>query len=242
MDWLRDHKQRTLALLGVRPGERVLDVGCGTGEDALQLAARVGAGGRVVGVDKDEAALVQARARATGMDPPVAFQAGDAQALAFADAVFDACRADCVFQHLEQPATALREMVRVVRRGGRIVVSEPDWETLVVDAADRALTRRILGFWCDRIVRNGWIGRALPGLFRAAGLTGLQVEPVTLVLNDLATANTVCPLARVAETAAAQGVLPREAAAAWVAGLEESSRAGAFFAAVTGFAGRGVVR
>ena len=68
-----------------------------------------------------------------------------------------------MFQHLEYPRQALRELVRVTRPDGRIVVFDTDWETLTVDADDIATTRAILQAKCD-LLRHGWIGRQLAGL------------------------------------------------------------------------------
>ena len=81
-----------------------------------------------------------------------------------------------MFQHLEAPPQALRELVRVTWSGGRIVVFDPDWETLIVDADDTTTTRAILQAKCD-LLRHGWIGRQLAGLMRGAGLGGIAVEP-----------------------------------------------------------------
>ena len=68
--------------------------------------------------------------------------------------------------HVDHPRLVLAEMIRVTRPGGRLVVLDPDFETLVFDAADRSVTRRIVNFVCDHIVRHGWMGRRRPALFR----------------------------------------------------------------------------
>lgn len=81
--------------------------------------------------------------------------------------------------HVENPRQTLAEMIRVARPGGRTVVLDPDFETLVIDAADRSLTRSILNFVCDSIARNGWIGRQRPALFRAVQLTDIAISADT---------------------------------------------------------------
>src|SRR5207237_10386211 len=85
--------------------------------------------------------------------------------------------------HLERPADALAEMYRVTRPGGRIVVADQDAETRILDLPDHALTRKILNYFCDSLP-NGRIGRALPRLFRPAGLTDLSVAAETAVITD----------------------------------------------------------
>jgi SAM-dependent methyltransferase len=162
------------------------------------------------------------------------FRVGDAHRLPFDGAAFDGCRADRTLQHVEDPRRALAELVRVARPGARVVVSEPDWETLVVDAPDRAATRRILNARCDRM-RHGWIGRRLPGLFLASGLRGVEVEATSLVVRDLATAERLVTLEASAARARDDGLISEAAAGAWVASLRAADAAGRFFAAGTLF-------
>jgi ubiquinone/menaquinone biosynthesis C-methylase UbiE len=233
----RPLRQRAHSVLNARSGDRILDVGCGTGEAAEELAALVGppeAGGLIVGIDKSETMLREARRRARGRDRPVRFELGDVYRLAFGDSSFDACRAERVFMHLERPERALAEMCRVARSGGRVVVAEPDYETQVVDAPDRVLTRKVLNHACDARL-NGWIGRQLPRLFRQAGLTDLVVSPTTVTETDLSRCVGVFDFYEIAGHAREAGVVSAAEAAAWLAHLEEASRAGHFFAALTSF-------
>ena len=95
--------------------------------------------------------VADANAQTLGLPRPVEFRVGDADALPFEDATFDACRADRVFHHLVDPAKALAEMTRVTRAGGRIAVSDTDYDSLVVEAVDRELTHRILQHHADRL-------------------------------------------------------------------------------------------
>ena len=84
MGFVPAYKRRTHAALGIRPGHSLLDVGCGTGDDALELARLAGPGGRAVGIDRSETVIAEARRRARRADLPAAFAVGDACALAFA--------------------------------------------------------------------------------------------------------------------------------------------------------------
>lgn len=234
----RAYRERALALLAPRLGERILEVGCGTGEMVAALARAVGPAGCVTGLDASGRMIEAARARTAGL--PVELATGDAHALGFPDASFDACRADRVFQHLEDPRGALAELVRVCRPGGRIVISEPDWDTVTVDVPDRALARKVLAFLCDS-VRHGWIGRKLPGLFRDAGLTGVTVEAGVLTLDSAELAEEALGTASAAVRAYEAGVLTVEETARWLALLDESSRTHRFFASLTGFTVRGAL-
>jgi SAM-dependent methyltransferase len=210
----------------------VLDVGCGAGDDLGSLAELVGPTGRVVGVDNSETMLREARERTQGL--PVECHIGDAHHLDFAPDTFDGCRAERVFQHLENPLQAFAELVRVARPGARVVVADPDWGTLVVDAMDRTLTRRILTFRCE-MTRNGWMGRQLPALARQCGLVEVTIHGATPVFTDWPQANQLLSLQSGAEQAATAGVISPIEAAAWIRDLEQRAAAGRFFSAITGF-------
>lgn len=241
----QQYKQMSFHLLEVRDGARLLDVGCGSGDDVRALAALVGGRGEVVGVDSSERMIEEARARAGRTGVPAAgadvggvatveFNVMDAHQLAFPDAAFDGCRSDRVLQHVEDPRRVLGELVRVARPGARIVVVEPDWETFVIDAADRQVTRRVLNHRCDD-VRHGWIGRQLPGLCHEAGLADVVVQPITLPSTSLAEIEHLGRLTVTVERAVAAGSISPEAGDAWLADLRERDAAGRFFSAITGF-------
>ncbi|MDQ6905554.1 MAG: methyltransferase domain-containing protein [Chloroflexota bacterium] len=234
METVRAWKERSFTMLAVAPGHHLLDVGCGLGGDAIMLAARVGAGGRVVGVDNSEQLIVAARERGAEASLPVEFRVGDLYALDFADAAFDGCRADRVFQHLDRPTAALHELMRVTKPGGRIVVGDPDWETLIFDAPQSVVTRTILNFACDSH-RNAWMGRQLYAQFRAAGLADVTVAADTLLFTDYSLADlTVALGTRVRQAQDAEAITEHEAAE-WLDALATAADAGRFFAAMTCF-------
>ena len=110
-------------LAGIGAGDRVLDLGCGTGIVARTAAARVGADGRVVAVDVNPAMLEHARGVAAAEGVSVEWHEADASAIPAADASFDAALAQQVLQFLDDPAGALAEMARVLVPGGRLGLS-----------------------------------------------------------------------------------------------------------------------
>ncbi len=235
---VRDYRERALALLAPAPGERLLEIGCGTGENALDLARRVLPGGTVAGIDASVTMISEARSNAAKAGLPIDLRVGDAHALDFPDGQFDAVAAERVLQHVGDPARAVAEMARVCRPGGRVVVSEPDWGTLTIDLPDGALTGRVLQALCAG-VRQAWIGRQLPRYFRQAGLMEIAVEPAVLVLESIAQAEHLLGLRTRALEAFQDGRLTAADVAAWIAALERAEKAGSSFTSLTGFTVRG---
>lgn len=118
--WSRLYIPTLLAQAGVDVGHRVLDVATGTGEAAILAASRVGASGRVVGIDVSRPML--ARATAKIAERPIAFLEMDAQALAFKDGTFDAVVCQLGLMFMPDAATALQEWTRVLRSHCRLAV------------------------------------------------------------------------------------------------------------------------
>ena len=171
-----------LSGLKLTGGETVLDLGCGLGDDTFEIARVVGNQGRAVGVDVSENMVAEARRRADHRRLNVEFEVGDAQVLRFEDASFDACRAERMLMHVPDAERALAEMVRVIRSGGRLSVLDFDWETQFVDSPYQETTRLITRSVCDSL-KNGWIGRRLPRLFKQHAMTDISVTPRTVMLT-----------------------------------------------------------
>lgn len=237
-DDLQQLKRRTYAALELQPGDRVLDVGCGTGEDVRAMAHLVGSEGWVVGVDSSVSLVDVATARTRGEELPCEFLVGEAEELDFRDGSFDACRAERVLQHVADPGRAVREMIRLLRPGGRMVCFEPDWDLQVFDAPDRELTRTICRFRSDQI-RSGWVGRELRRYFLAGGLINVQAVPVMGVVATLAIADAAMGLRQMLQEATRLGVLTEDEATRWWTSLVEADREGRFFAASAAFLATG---
>jgi SAM-dependent methyltransferase len=166
-------------LLGLGPGGRALEVCCGLGEDARRLAALVGPGGSVVGLDASRALLERARRAAPGLT----WVLGDAHQLPFEESSFDAARVERALQHVAAPERVLAGMVRVVRPGGVVLACEPDWGTLAL-SADRQDLVDALAVTAESSVAHPRLGRALPGLLLDAGLHGVEVAAEATVIRE----------------------------------------------------------
>jgi SAM-dependent methyltransferase len=227
LDKLRDdplyaaYKRRVIELLDPRPGGRYLDVGTGTGADALACAKRFAA--TVIGVDSSHVMIEEAKRR--GLTSAVV---ADAHALPFDTASFDGAWADRTFQHLADPVAALDETVRVIRPGGTLVIADPDLATQVVDIPDQELARRVLRWRADEGVRNGALAHQMHRLLDRAGLSDVRVEAVPIVVRDPTALDTALGLRDWARLAHERGRLEADAVAAWETALDDAAANGWF--------------
>ena len=228
------YKQKTYDLLHLHEGMSVLEVGCGTGEDAIALAKRVGSTGKVVAVDRSQAMLNQAIASAKDLLLPIEFVQVDAQHLPFAANTFAGARVDRTLQHIAHPDQVISEMARVVSNGGRIVAFEPDWETFVVNSDNYEVTRQLLNFWCDSFPSR-WVGRNLTKYFHRAGLIDIEISPETLVITGFDLADQIFDLVQTALKAQELGVVSQRESEEWLAQLRQFDRDEEFFCGFTAF-------
>ncbi len=224
------YKRQVLADLELQVGLTVLDVGCGPGTDLSDLADGVSATGTVIGVDHDPAMLAAAR-ELVGSRDGVELRLGDAHALPLGDGSIDRARVDRVLQHVDDPAQVVRELRRVCRPGALVALAEPDWETLAIDAADRATSRAFTRYTCDHVVRNAAVGRSLVRLAHGSGFSVRSVTPHPILFTDFPVADQILGLSRNAARAVEDGLLSPPAARGWLADLAEDG----FLACVTLF-------
>ncbi len=159
----------------LRGETHVLDLGCGPGQDAAAVSAE-----EAVGVDRSWAMCTRASLRVGRVCQ------GLAEQLPFADGAFGGCRADRVLVHLADPVRALHELLRVTRPGGRIVVADPDQETLVIEVPGvrRELADAVKALRRDIGYRHGRLATQLPALLASLGVVDISTAAFPLVLTD----------------------------------------------------------
>jgi SAM-dependent methyltransferase len=164
---------------GVRPGERVLDVACGTGVVTRLVVQRVGPTGSVAAIDVNAAMLEVARSLAPSTTPPIKWYETSAEAIPLEDESFDVVLCQLGLQFMTDRAAAAREMTRVVAPGGRILVSVPT-PTEFFDVLEHAFARHVpAGAPFVRMVFSLDDAGALERLFRDAGLRDVVVRRET---------------------------------------------------------------
>jgi SAM-dependent methyltransferase len=225
--------RRRAALDAVRPtaGEHGLDIGPGPGFTACELARRVGPGGRLATVDTNPTmlAMTQHRARSAGVAEWVEPHAGDASALPFPDGAFDFVVATQVYEYVPAIDLALAEAYRTLRPGGRLVVIDTDWDTLVVQTDDVALTGRIARAWGGHLAHRR-LPRQLRGLLRRAGFGVETVQALPILNTEYAPSGYSFGLiALIADYVRGREGLASADTAAWLADIERQGANGCFF-------------
>lgn len=227
-------RARTLAVLGARPGEHGLDVGCGPAFLAVELGREVGPGGHVVGIDESAEMLEAARARIAraGVSGQVEVRQGDAGQLDFPAGTFDFVTAVQVYLYVHDVARAIGEAARVLRPGGRLAVVDTDWDSCVWLTSDRDRHRRVMDARGSHFVQQHLPTR-LPGLLTRAGLALGHAEAIPLLeLSGGPDTFGGGLIQSIADVATRHGVLRAEADA-WKADLLERVSGGEYFFSLT---------
>jgi ubiquinone/menaquinone biosynthesis C-methylase UbiE len=224
-------RHAVLRAMALRTGERVVDVGSGPGYLAADMGAAVGPTGRICGIDISDSMIAMARARCVEQ-PWVELRVGDATQLPFADGEFDVAVSTQVCEYVSDASRALEELHRVLRPGGRALILDTDWDSMVWHTTDRGRMDRVLAAWNDHCV-DPYLPRTLaPTLTRLGFL--VQHRDVIPLFNPVYDANTYSYglIGLIGAFVVGRRGVTQEEVTAWAGDLRQLGEDGSYFFSV----------
>jgi arsenite methyltransferase len=220
-------RAKILGALALRPGQRVLDVGSGPGNQALEIASAVGSSGRVDGVDVAESAIEIARQRCSDLSN-VAFHLGKDSKLPFDNATFDVAMSSQVFEYLDDIPNALIELHRVLKPGGRALIHDTDWGAVLWHSTDPERMARVMKTW-DSHLADPHLPRSLGNKLTEAGFLNVRAEPIVQIELSYDPSSVSGILMQfIVGYVVSQG-MPQSEADAWAADLVALGSRGSYF-------------
>lgn len=228
---VKRQRRQIRELLGALEGEAVIDLGCGPGHLAAELAEDVGPRGRVIALDREPEMVGAAKAKAGRHNAQ--FVVADVTAVPVASGQLDRAVAVQVFEYVPDPEHALAELRRVLKPGGTAVVVDTDWRSAVWHADDRQRTDAVLRTW-ENHFEHPHLPTVMPRLARSAGFGSVEVVALSMVETEaegdtysMGMAATISRFVGRSEPALARG---------WRADIKAQSSRGEYFFSLNRFA------
>jgi ubiquinone/menaquinone biosynthesis C-methylase UbiE len=224
--------QEYLDAMAIDSAKSVLDLGCGTGVATRAIGRRPGFSGWVTGIDVSSHLITAATrlAKEEDVGSAVEFRVGDSHSLKLRDASFDSVVAHTLFSHLDDPRAVLREIVRIVKPGGKVGIFDGDYASLTFGTDDPAKGKADDEVIISAIVTNPRVMRQMPQLLREAGLQ--FIAAFSYVVADVGRADFWEPAIKsFVKLLPKAGAMTEAAAAEWVASMCRRSDEGTFFGA-----------
>jgi ubiquinone/menaquinone biosynthesis C-methylase UbiE len=217
-----------LDALSPRLGESALDIGCGPGFVSEELARAVGPAGAVYAMDNSDSAVMMTRRRCAKF-ANVQVQTAEATQLPYADAHFDLAVSTQVYEFIRDVQTALSELHRILRPGGRAAIIDTDWQTILWHTHHPDRMARVLKVW-DEHLAHPVLPRTLGPLLRQAGFSLLECRVIPYLDVTYKPENYSFHMAKTVRgfVRGRQGIT-REEAEDWAREFQELADVGAYF-------------
>jgi ubiquinone/menaquinone biosynthesis C-methylase UbiE len=235
---LKALRREYFQLFSAQPGERILDIGCGTAANSIALAKRLAGRCSILALDNSDSMLAIARNRIQQFtyQNSVHVQKMDAQRLDLPGDSFDSCMIIQVLEYAKDPIGMLREARRVLKPGGKVFVADTDWDTIVWNSSQKEKTRQIVELWSDHDA-DGWQGRKIPEYLKRAGFQNVKGRVFNIFEDRFDETNySYIVTDLIASYLIQSGKMPEPEVRDWVEDLKSKNRAGHFYFSVSRFA------
>ncbi len=231
---LTRRRQASFDALKPGPGDTILDVGCGNGLLTVELARAVGANGKVIGIDPSRDMLTAARARCASNDC-VEFVEGIADSIPLADGTADKAVSVQTFEYIDDVSGAVDDVLRCLKPGGRLVISDLHFGTFVWASDDRERMSKMIASWDHHFV-SGTLPERLPSLLKAKGHEIEAVVPFSMTDHELKPDGLAIMMMHLMKNyAVANDHVDETVAQAWFEEQEDLAKNGRFFFSLTQF-------
>ncbi|EGG25396.1 hypothetical protein DFA_03645 [Cavenderia fasciculata] len=227
-DQIIAHTRYSTRQLQLEPGMKVIDVGCGAGKDLSRLESIVQGTGEVYGMDISREMVECAKSRMSHL-PNVQVFCGNANSIPFDANYFDAVRCERLLQHIPQPDDVIAEMVRITKRGGRIVITDIDWTSSTISIPKHV--EQINSIIIKDVVFNAHpaIGLHLKGRMKKnPQITDVDIFAQCLYTDSLSVADDFLWLGERGKMAVTQGLISEDEYMQWREAVEQMEEEGSF--------------
>lgn len=225
---------QTLEALALRAGEHVLDAGCGTGLLVHGMSSTIGSQGRIVGVDFSDDMLELAKQRCSDLTN-IELQQGSVTQLDFDDNSFDAASCIQTLLYVDDVETALSELHRVLKPGGRVAILETDWRGVVLNSPDEVMTRKILDAW-DAAVSSPNLPVKLTPLLKKFNFSAIKTTAIPILNTSYSDVNFSSGMLNYfSNYAVKNGVITQDESELWMLQIRELAKTDSYFFCVNRF-------
>lgn len=232
--------QLQIELLDIKQGDRVLDVGCGIGIQAMEMAKLVTPAGKVVGTDISTAMIDLAKSRTSNSNLPLEFLITEASSQPFPDQSFNCIRTERVLMYISDSLKVIKEFKRLLKPGGRLVIFDIHWDGVLIAHEDKTLTRKIIRYATDSFP-NGHIGANLHLQLRNAGFKNINIKSFGYSGNNELWTNVVKKIYEgILQTGIMEGIFTQTEIDNWFETIDRDVESGNFFMSFHGLLAYGV--
>ena len=223
-------RQATLALLGLQPGERVLDAGCGPGFLSEEMAKQVGQTGKVHGVDISPDFIALCRSR--NPPPHLTYSEESALSIDTPNNGFDTLVSTQVAEYIDDTAALLSEFHRVVRPGGRVMIMTTDWDCVGWFSDNPQRMDEMMKAWAGHCP-HGSLPRVLGNALKNAGFSSLKIATHPIINTNFGEQTYSFGLAKLMQSYAVKSGISEDIASAWFDELRQLDREDRYYFSTT---------
>jgi ubiquinone/menaquinone biosynthesis C-methylase UbiE len=184
----------------------IIDLGCGAGNDVIELAKVIGKNAKVIGIDHDPVMLEKGELDAKGLNN-VSFILSEAYPLPFDNESISGLRTERVIQHLTNPEKVISEINRILKKDHPFVIIETDWHSLSFYTEFVDIQKKVNAYLTDVKVNNGFAARKLNSYLKLSNFRNIKFEIYPFVVNTLEEANEYFWIEKMVKEASEKGYI-----------------------------------